>query len=391
MICSTKMLFEMRRKNMNIEKRIIKTSFDGKRCYVHARGLLLPTDFLIMTMQKLELSGDDVFYGLEMMKSTDGGKTFSAPAVCKNLVRRYEENGTSSVMCDATPFYHKKTGKIILTGQSARYSPENGLEPSPRKRNTLYAIYNEALGDFDSWNVLEMPETSDDAFFSSGSGSGQILELSSGEVLIPIYYKSLAVEKASNGCYTAAVLRCAFDGEKISVLEVGDAITVDTPRGLYEPSVIEYKGEYFLALRNDVTGFVAKSRDGLHFDKPVELKFDSGENLGNYNTQQHWITGGGKLWLVYTRRAENNGHVFRHRAPLFIAEFCPERMCIIRDTEEIAVPERGARLGNFGCQSYSENEAYVFASEWMQNYPYGWEKCAEYGSDNSIFVCKINF
>ena len=113
------------------------------------------------------------------------------------------------------------------------------------------------------------------------------------------------------------------------------------------------------------------------------------ESLGNYNTQQHWLAGSGRLFLVYTRRAENNSHIFRHRAPLFIAEFDPSTMRVKRETEKIAVPERGARLGNFGCQSFSDEVGYIFASEWMQNGHLGWESCALRGSDNSIFLAKI--
>ena len=56
----------------------------------------------------------------------------------------------------------------------------------------------------------------------------------------------------------------------------------------------------------------------------------------------------------------------------------------------IAVPERGARLGNFGCQSYSDEYGYVFASEWMQG-DFGLDGCTKHGSDNSIFVAKVNF
>ncbi len=93
---------------MNIERQIIKTEFDKKDCYVHARGLILPSGFGLITMQKLNLLGCDVFYGMEMMKTTDGGKTFSSPIPCENLTRYYDENNNSIVMCDATPFFHKK-------------------------------------------------------------------------------------------------------------------------------------------------------------------------------------------------------------------------------------------------------------------------------------------
>ena len=72
---------------MQIIKNRISTDFCGEKCYVHARGLVLPSGFAIMTMQKLELSGCDVFYGIEMRKSTDGAKSFGAPVACE---LRYE-------------------------------------------------------------------------------------------------------------------------------------------------------------------------------------------------------------------------------------------------------------------------------------------------------------
>lgn len=374
---------------MKIESRSVRWECGKDRCYVHARGLMMPCGFGIITMQKLDISGCDVFSGIEMVLTRDGGKSFSSPVLCKNLARRYFADGSSAVMSDATPFYHKKSGKIILTGHKVWYGEDNKLLRDARPRAPLYAVYNEELGDFEAFFELEMPDG--DEYFSSGAGCAQILETESGELLIPIYYRSY--EKCAGGdpCSDAAVMRCSFDGERIRVIEIGRALSIDVPRGFGEPSIIKHKDEYFLALRNDSSGYVSKSRDGLNFDTPRELCFDDGENIGNYNTQQHWLTGGGRLWLVYTRRAGVNDHIFRHRAPLFIAEFDLERMCVIRSTEQIAVTERGARLGNFGCQSYSEREGYIYAAEWMQNDPHGWDACAKYGSDNSIFINRVLF
>ena len=375
---------------MKIEWTRIPTDFKGERCYVHARGLLMEDGFGIVTTQKLELSGCDVFYGLEMMKTADGGKTFSEIEFCKNLGRTYLEDGTSYAMCDATPFYHKKTGKIILTGHMAMYGRENALLEGARPRSTMYTVYDEATGDFEPYRSIEMPDA-EDTYFSCGAGCTQILELPSGELLIPIYYNDYEGACDSwNSCSSVTVLRCSFDGHEIKLLEIGDPMTVSEPRGLGEPSIVRFGDEYLLALRNDVTGYVAKSRDGLHYGEPIPLCFDHGIPLGNYNTQQHWLTGGGKLWLVYNRRAGNNDHITRNRAPLFIAEFDPEAMCVIRSTERIAVPERGARLGNFGCQSFSDEVGYVFVSEWMQG-PKGCEGCMRYGSDNSIFISRITY
>ena len=92
------------------------------------------------------------------------------------------------------------------------------------------------------------------------------------------------------------------------------------------------------------------------------------------------------LFLVYTRRGANNDHVFRHRAPLFIARVDPERLCVLRSTEQVLVPERGARLGNFGVTPVSPYETWVTAAEWMQ--PRGVE---QRGSDNRVWVAKIKW
>lgn len=375
---------------MKIDILRIPTDFHGERCYVHARGLFTTDGHGVITMQKLELSGIDVFYGIEMIETKDG-ITFSAPRLCEGLKRRYHPDKSSEVMSDATPFFHKKTGKIILVGHTANYGEDNALLTVPTKKSTAYAVYDDTVGDFSAYKTVEMPRISNDMYFVCGSGCAQICETESGELLIPFYFRSYDKAFFSESIrYSAAVMRCSFDGEKIEVLDIGNAVTVDAGRGLYEPSIIKFGEEYYVALRNDFSGYVTKSCDGVHIETPTELCFDDGENVGNYNTQQHWITGGGRLWIVYTRRAENNSHIFRHRAPLFIAEFDPITMRVLRDTEKIVVPERGARLGNFGCQSYSDSVGYVFASEWMQG-DQGVQGCQEHGSDNSIFISKVTF
>ena len=373
---------------MKIELQRISTDFKGNYCYTHARAGYRPDGFAIITTQPLRLSGSDIFYGMQMLKSFDGGKTWSDIIPCANLTRLPwgNEPGAEHVFCDATPFYHKTTGKMILTGHNAVYLNDE-LYPDPRPRNTVWSVYDEKTGDWSAFQAIPMPENSQDQYFSCGSGCGQILELENGELLIPVYYKNK--ERASDpwhNCSNVTVLRCSFDGEDIRVLEIGNSLTVPVPRGLGEPSIVKHQGKYFLALRNDEDGYVSRSGDGLHYENPIPLCFDDGSSVGNYCTQQHWITGGGKLWLVYTRRGANNDHVFRHRAPLFIAEFDPDRMCLIRTTEQVVVPERGARLGNFGCVHINDQESRVVVSEWMQ--PIG---CEKYGSDNTIFVSKITF
>jgi len=54
----------------------------------------------------------------------------------------------------------------------------------------------------------------------------------------------------------------------------------------------------------------------------------------------------------------------RHRAPLFIAEVDPEKLCVRRATERILIPEANADIGaGFGVLEFSPRETWVFTSE----------------------------
>lgn len=377
---------------MNITWSTIPTHFQGGTCFTHARGVITPSGFGLITTQPLRLSGSDIFYGMYITVTYDGGKTWSPLTPSRTLVRRDLGEGWQIAMCDATPFYHQKTGKILLLGHYASYLNDEAA-PTPHPRHTAYAVWDEEAFDFTPFRLLDMPVDEEETYYSSGNGSGQSLEMENGELLIPIYHLSKAEAMDPwHACSSSCVLRCGFDGETLSLLEVGNSLSIQVPRGIGEPSIVKHGNGYFLALRNDQSGYVSQGQDGLHFAPPTPLVFDNGENVGNYCTQQHWLVIGEKLYMVYTRRGADNDHVFRHRAPLFIAEFDPERMCLIRETERIAVPERGARLGNFGCQSLPDGSGLVFASEWMQttapDYS-NWRRCMRRGSDNSIFVSRI--
>jgi hypothetical protein len=145
-------------------------------------------------------------------------------------------------------------------------------------------------------------------------------------------------------------------------------------------------------MRNDIRGYVAVSNDGRNFESLKPWCFDDGTELENYNTQQHWVAHSDALYLVYTRRGLKNDHVFRHRAPLVMARVDTDKLCVIRETEQIVVPERGARLGNFGVCDINETETWIVVSEWMQTNPpdcTDYRICEKYGSDNTVFAARI--
>ncbi len=367
---------------------VVSQGFDGKTCWVHPRAGAMPAAngkpaSVVMTMQKLLLSGSDIFFALNEMRTDDLGKTWTGPTEHQTLGRKKEEGGIESVICDATPAWHSKTGKLLMTGHVARYLGDD-LEPDPRKRASAYTVYNPEARTWSTWETVKMPEL-DGRFYSSGSGSAQRYDMADGTILLPIYFKGLEDSKNSWGTsYKAAVMRCAFDGEKLTYIEHGNELSVSTPRGLYEPSVIGFEGRYYLTMRNDKFGYVSVSDDGLNYSDPVIWHFDDGQELGNYNTQQHWVAHHGGLYLVYTRRGLNNDHVFRHRAPLVMSKVDTKTLRLIRSTETIVTPEKGTRTGNFAVVNVNENETWVTVAEWMQ--PKG---CEKYGSDNRVWAARI--
>ena len=121
------------------------------------------------------------------------------------------------------------------------------------------------------------------------------------------------------------------------VVEHGRELTHPVKRGLYEKSLTYFGNRYYMTIRNDRKGFVATSDDGLNFNDIKPWTFDDGTDLGSYNTQQKWVTHSDGLFLVYTRRGADNDHIVRHRAPLFIARVDTERLCVIRESERVAV------------------------------------------------------
>ncbi len=357
---------------MQINTTVIRSGFDGKKCFVHARFCEAP-GFLIATAQYLDVSGCDLFGGLYSSKSFDGGRTWTEFVPERGLAA-FKKQENTVVGCDGTPMYHKKTGKVIVLGHTAEYEPE-GKIPAGTRRSTFYSVYDAQKDEFSRMRFVDMPK----GYENCGNGSGQSWELDNGDLLIPVYF-SRPNEVAMFSVMGAAVMRCSFDGEVLTFKEMGNSLTVPIGRGLYEPSIFFHKGEYYLTLRNDECALVAKSEDGLFYGDCHLWSWDDGSILQSYNTQQHFMTVGDELYLVYTRRGANNDHVFRHRAPLFAAKV-NEKTQLVRDSEIIVAPERGARLGNFCAYSMADGRGAVMAAEWMQ--PIG---CEKYGSDNSVWL-----
>ncbi len=380
-----------------IELQTIRSGYDRETCWVHARPGIIPGDtpIIVVTMQKLLLTGSDVFFAINDMRSDDNGQTWTGPTPHpETLGRRIIQDSIEEGVCDLWPMWHAKTRKLLATGQNVVYSNDE-MPAFGFPKSTTYSVYKADDRTWTHWAKLKMPES-----MNFAAGCTQRFDLPNGNILLPTYgiahgSKPKIHESGwQENQYTATVVKCAFDGENLTYLEHGTELTIPTGRGFPEPSLTYVDNKFFLTLRNDDAGYVTSSEDGLSFCEPRKWTFDDGNDLGNYNTQQHWITHADDLYLIYTRRGAKNDHVFRHRAPLFIAQVDKKRLCIIRATEQILVPERGARLGNFGVTKISDDESWVVASEWMQtNGPNFSDStvCEKHGSDNSIFLAKVRW
>lgn len=361
--------------------------FDGKRCWCHPRAGIVPgvgelgLPRVVMTMNTLQLSGSDVFKGMFDLRTDNLGKSWTAPREVSPLAPRFETIAGQRrpvAVSDFWPRWHTVSRTLLGTGHTVVYTPSWKVT-NPRPRHTSYSTYNPETDTWNAWRKLEMP--AGPTFYNAGAGCTQRYDLADGTVLLPISFTPPGKNSR------VAVIRCSFDGNKLAYVEHGDVLHIDdATRGIGEPSLTRFDGRFYITIRHDQRGYVACSEDGAHFEPLRTWKFDDGSELGSYNTQQHWVTHSGGLFLVYTRRGGNNDHVFRHRAPLFIAKVDPQRMCVIRRTERVLVPERGARLGNFGVTDISPHETWVTVAEWMQ--PKGVEK---YGSDGSVFVARIKW
>ena len=313
----------------------------------------------ITTMSETGRGGVHNFHDIYQAVSRNEGKTWGIPKVIPSLKRARQADGYEVCAGDFWPTYHAGSGKVIATGKTFNF--EGGTKENRRRERVSYAVMNPADGSWGPLLFLEMPakDHRGHVIMAANAGNTQRVDLPNGEILLPVRY--MADPGKFN--YTSVVVRCRFDGERMAYVEHGTELNIPRDRGLYEPSLTRHGKWFYLTLRADHSGYVTRSRDGLVFEQIREWTFDDGKPLGNYNTQQHWVRIGEGLFLIYTRRGAGNDHVFRHRAPLFIGQVDPDRLCVIRRTERILLPEQGATLGNSGVCHISDHESWITCGE----------------------------
>ncbi len=362
--------------DFNVKLETVMEHDDGKFLWFHPRATALPGG-VMMTIQK-HLKVSDYYSGLHVMTRAGVNGGWSGPVLPPELDWQQQADGVTLSVADVTPGYHAASGKVVAIGARVRYSPQGKqLEDVKRAHQTVYAVYDPKTAQWTPWHVLELP--ADDEFNFARNACAQWLVKANGTLLVPLY-----IGKSAKDRFSTTVAECRFEGGKLTFVRHGNILRLDIARGLYEPSLAAFGGRCYLTLRNDQRGYVSVSDDGLQFAEPKPWTFDDGADLGSYNTQQHWLSHRDGLFLVYTRRGANNDHIVRHRAPLFMARVDTDKLRIIRGSEKVIVPERGAEMGNFGACAMNESESWVTVSEGMFM-----KDSAKRGAKGATFVARI--
>jgi hypothetical protein len=355
----------------SITKVTLRQNRDGKgTTWFHPRVCMRPASdgqpIALMTLQ--EISGSDYFGPVHWSESRDGGKTWSDPLMIGSFNREPVKGypGLMAGVCDVVPEYHPQTGTVLALGHVVFYRGASFAKGDQLARYPVYAVRRKD-GSWSERKILKWDDPRGAHIYSNNCG--QRVVLPNGEIVMSFTFGPTADNRMVAG------VRCAFDGEELKVLKVGPPLKNPVGRGLLEPSVTLFQDKFYLTIRaEDGRGYVAVSEDGLKYERKTAWAFEDGEPLEMSTTQQHWLTHSDGLFLVYTRKDRTNANVLRWRSPLWMAKVDPEKLCLIRSSEQVVLPLVGegvnqpddvALMGNFHVTNASPQESWVTVGEWL--------------------------
>lgn len=355
----------------DISRQTLWRNLDGRSVtWFHPRACMIPQASggtrSLMTQQVI--SGSDYFGPVHWTISDDLGRTWTEPEPIPSLGRKPVEGspGLQQGVCDVVPEYHPDTKTVLALGHVVFYRGEKFSKQDQLARYPVYAV-RRPDGSWSEARKLEWDDPRGSVIYTNNCG--QRVMLPDGDVMMSFTYGSGGKPRVVSG------VRCAFDGERLQVKEVGPPIENPVGRGLLEPSLTLFQGRYYLTLRaEDDRGYVAVSDDGLNYRSKRAWTWDDGEPLTMSTTQQHWLAHSDALYLVYTRKDAANLNVIRWRAPLYMAQVDFQRLVLVRETERIVhplegdgvlEPDRVPMMGNFHVTNASPDESWVTVGSWL--------------------------
>jgi hypothetical protein len=349
-----------------IKRSVLWNGRAGGTTWFHPRACSVPTKgtpLVFMTLQSI--TGSDMFGHVHWSASKDLGKTWTDPQRIAALGRHPARNDLTEGVCDVVPEYHARTNTILAMGHNVYYDASGKLARPQLERYPMYVVRT-ADGRFSSATRLQWDDPRGSAIYTCGCA--QRITLANGDLLIPLSFGPQGKTARSVG----SVL-CSFNGRTVTIQQCSNELTHNVKRGLLEPTLAQFQGKIYMTIRaEDERGYVTSSADGLNWDTQQPWCWDNGEPLTLSTTQQRWLPHSDALYLVYTRRAEENTNVFRWRAPLYMAQVDTTRLCLIRSTEQVVLALIGdgvnaaqhvARMGNFHTMAVTPQESWVTVGE----------------------------
>jgi len=348
-----------------IESSIVWNGRAGGTTWFHPRACMVPgTPTATVLMACQSITGSDVFGRVHWSASPDNGATWRDPEPIVTLGRRMLPEGIEEGVCDVVPEYHPQTDTVLAMGHNVYYK-DNVLTRPGEGRYAVYVVRDRARR-WSERRKLVWDDPRGTAMYTCGCAQRATLE--NGDVVVPLSFAPLGRPDRAVG----SVL-CSFDGNEVIVRQSGNELRLTVDRGLLEPSLTRLGGRFYMTIRaEDGRGYVSTSEDGLHWAEQQAWCWDDGEPLTMSTTQQRWLTHSEGLFLVYTRKAEENVNVMRWRAPLYVAQVDTGTLRLIRSSERVVLPLIGdgvddpdhvARMGNFHVVNASTEESWVTAGE----------------------------
>ncbi len=303
--------------------------------------------------------GRDTIGKVIYRNSTDLCATMSPIAMPPHLqVRKAEDGALESAHLGLT--YHRQTNTVLAAGCMTRFKGGHVVNGHTH-RAIAYTVLNLQSREWSPWRTFQPPG----AVYGKNPAfqpCPQLHVFENGDVLVPFQWKKNG--QGSPRMWSGTV-RCSFDGKNLVPQKSGNSHTIPVGRGLYEPELVEWRGRFYMTLRaEDKRGYLTQSDDGLQWDDPVPWTWDDGQVVAMNQTQTRLLTHADGLLLIYTRIRDDNGGVFRHRAPLHCVEVDPKTFRLRRKTERIIVSNRGRPVGNFYVCPVTPEESWVGVSEW---------------------------
>lgn len=362
---------ESRQLVTSIETVTLKRGRTGKDAtWFHPRACLIPTTngpLGLMTLQTI--AGSDFFGPVHFMTTSDLGATWTEPQAVPALGRVKRDDGWDEGVCDVVPEWHPPTKTVLAMGHSVCYRGPK-FETAQPPRWPVYAVWKD--GQWGPRRKLEWNDPRGSLIYTNNCG--QRVVLPNGDIAFVMTMGTKTTKRSAAG------VRCSFDGETLTIKQVGPEMQHAAGRGLLEPSLVKWREQFFVTLRaEDNRGYVATSDDGLTFSEKQPWSWDNGEPLTMSTTQQHWLAHSDALFLVYTRKDASNVKVPRWRVPVFMAQVDTSTLRLMRETERIVLPLLGDGVnaadevpysGNFHTTNISPHESWVTDGEMLPKHGY---------------------